>query len=651
MNTIRFLAKVTGFLFFLLGSGRLAADIEMSESLVSVFFRGEQVLAGALTISVQGNDFSGASVNDPKYIRIELGLGAVLAENLVDLTSPDERLSTPIFLAMTMASNKNARLVAAPDTVSLVRWVAGESEFWIRVQSDSGQWVEQAGQLTAPNEACPISWSLGIHAGRSAELVATIPLERKNLPFNSRDPLLSRDSQDFAKAVSTNLCVDLKQSSLAASGSNAFLFYLPSAQGFRAETSVGVYKPIDPLAVIFSGNFEVAEGRDRHCGASLKAASYLKVCPEPDAAFSEVRSLVEFRANCVQGNGFLETVLRNGARLRLSSRHGLIGFKPDLLITTGPTSWEIQKGDRFSSEGHELYRTIELLWTGGVISLKDLSLELELTTGYAWEEGPQEIVIEWSFQGPSGAANTNEPPLDGLDQRRGCSPDLIFFGQGETVLGNFGCRLAGRRVIPHVTRQNGGFRTLILVTNQGQAAKNWAFEGYDAEGNFLAFATGGLTGKETARFELVDLFGLALPESFLISTDPGVTVIAEYQALRLGSGPAHVPEKSTWARGWLLYPGNPRVTWDGIAAVNMGDRPTEVRLFQVDSRGVKTTEHILDQSLAPGAKLLSLLGEEDVQIQGVYFYLEADQPLALIALRGDRSSTFLWESVAVPFLP
>ncbi len=154
--------------------------------------------AGTLAMRVNGNEFPEASPVMPVYIRIRLDKGVKLAETLVDLITSPTRYE-PISLAMSLKSTDDSQLIAPQDTAQIVRWLQGESEFWLRVQHTSSHWLEKSGVLQAPDLDHVVEWTMG----RSIEedrLVnePLVPLGRANLPTNVQG----------SDAVHTHIIVD-----------------------------------------------------------------------------------------------------------------------------------------------------------------------------------------------------------------------------------------------------------------------------------------------------------------------------------------------------------------------------------------------------------------------------------------------------------
>jgi len=213
----------------LIGTLPLFADVELEVSINDVDIRGKHQLVGATTQTVNDNDFTGASNETPIFLRFSVEQGITLSETQVDLTSDDETLSRPIYLALELVGiDGDARINAPPDAVSIVRWVAGENEIWLAIESDSGTWIiDGDDNPRGPGSDIRVSFTFGISARSSYH--DNGDAERSNLPFNTRE----LEPTGVADAVSTMICLDLSRSTLATTGIDAVVSY--SFEAFEAD--------------------------------------------------------------------------------------------------------------------------------------------------------------------------------------------------------------------------------------------------------------------------------------------------------------------------------------------------------------------------------------------------------------------------------
>jgi len=136
--------------------------VELESSCPSVAPGSSKQRAGALTIRVQANDFPFAS-ESPVYLRFSLPPGVVLDNTLV---GPSQ---SPIGLyPILTATSPEFGLNVSADDVLLVRFVKGESDFYIRVGLSTDQWLSSSGKLiSSPNQEASVSFTIGSSAGVS----------------------------------------------------------------------------------------------------------------------------------------------------------------------------------------------------------------------------------------------------------------------------------------------------------------------------------------------------------------------------------------------------------------------------------------------------------------------------------------------------
>lgn len=154
-----------------------------------------------------------------------------------------------------------------------------------------------------------------------------------------------------------------------------------------------------------------------------------------------------------------------------------------------------------------------------------------------------------------------------------------------------------------------------------------------------------------------DLFGSGIAPSHFVITgaSSSVRVDVAYQAASGPGSPAHVPEKTTFAKTWHLYPGDWSEVFDGVAIVNVGSASTSVTVSQVRYTGAVLDTQTIDGSLAVNEKALAVLGGPDGglfdSVPNVYYAISGSQNLAIVALRGTVPGApvgLLWENSARP---
>ncbi|MCG8671387.1 MAG: hypothetical protein MI867_18425, partial [Pseudomonadales bacterium] len=135
--------------------------------------RGTMERAGSVQTMVFGDMFADASPENPVYLRYTLPSDIVLSETLVPPGGG------PIYLAMVLQI-QDGNLRAAPDTVAIARWVAGENQFWIRISQPSSSWVDP--ELV---QQSVVSWAFGLEIPESHNMTfGAYQNGWANLPFN-----------------------------------------------------------------------------------------------------------------------------------------------------------------------------------------------------------------------------------------------------------------------------------------------------------------------------------------------------------------------------------------------------------------------------------------------------------------------------------
>ncbi len=655
-------------LCFILGSAW--ADIELSSSINDVYVKGTNELAGSISFRVTDNDFNGVSPESPVFIRLSLADGVRLAETRVDLTSEDAAVNRPIYLAMALLNTaEGLSLIAPADSLSIVRYVAGERHIWLRVQSNSNNWILVGDTPQPPGEDTPATFTIGVSARQSFMSLGGVNGSHRNLPFNTRD--LEAQAADTGLAVSTLLCFDLTESELQTSGVESLIYFDSITFDQTAEVEPGVYQAGNDVGINFTADFTIGRAKDRACDTELNTELVALSLPAPPDALEDnpndlgvaplAAATVTFnlQAACQSGGLFLDTYLISGAYLTFATDGQNYGFDADSLRFIGePTQGvlELDADSQFpvGNAGQTLYGSARLNWDGDFRALEQSSLLVEAVVYYPINQPPGALALDWSFVtvNHDGAADTL--PFEGPDQHRRCAPSLFTAGQGqwspaaETVSSRF-------RMIPHITRSDGGFGVKLIQANATSQAQT---------GFTLLFAENGAgpswvyeqvpTGATLSR-PLTSLNPIGpepLPAFLIFADDSKLAMAAEYQASREGVGPAHLRETAEQARVWRIYPGNATVTWDGMALVNTGLAATDVTVRLVDYQGRVLAEELLISELPPLNKRLAVLsglfGDQEAQ---AFYEIIATQPLAVTALRGNLASDYLWENRAVPVLP
>jgi len=624
----------------------LAVDVQTTAK--PVYFQGTNELAGSVTVTVDSDAFAEASATYPVYVRIDLSHDARLGTTLVDPTLPGfDYRGRPVYLALALASeDSNLALSARADSVCIQRWVEDEGSIWLKIQQSSSQWLSDGVNTLAPTPERPVQFQIGLSARASATGLAGLDENHRNLPFNTRDVDQITKLEDSVNATSTLLCLNLSASELMLSGSASQLrldFYaLLEGPPFNNKG-----KTAD---IEFLGETIVAQARDRR--NSVSALIYQPVTgTQPLEGLATITNMLTLVLDSESGPDLLDSHLHDGTYLDLSIAEGLgYGFDekslrfrsastcgfPGLLVPDFGSALEI--GNK------TLYRRARLTWHGGIRELTSFLLELEATVFARDGQVGADLEINWSLNLVNAPPEFDEAPYDGVDQAISCTPTAREIGSGTWLM----ARLEHPRLIPHVTVFGQDFSTIINMANAAGETRSVTLTGFDQSGGEVNIHNATIGPKVTENFTIQELFGTTEVSHFRITGDPAIKVAAIYQALRNGSAPVHVSATDQSGTLWILNPGDTSLTYDGLVAVNLGKTPTSIRVVQLDAEGFFVDEQLLIDNLAPRAKGLFVLSYLFQAAPSDSYEIHSDQPVTLIALRGDHDSTFVWENPIIP---
>jgi len=213
------------------------------------------------------------------------------------------------------------------------------------------------------------------------------------------------------------------------------------------------------------------------------------------------------------------------------------------------------------------------------------------------------------------------------------------------------------RMIAHVSKESGGFIPGLIFANTDHGANHTiTVMPYTQDGTALDSVTVAVDAGVTLYQTVLELFGSTEVSHFLINGDSDIEVNITYQSVQDQSSPVHIHESDVQSSGWRVYPGNWDIVWDGLAIVNNGTGTADISIIQRGNDG-----SILDSfdglaGVVPNEKKLYVLSTDFSAVEGSYFEIIANQPLAIVSLRGTYAWSeyqFLWENaplkVAVDF--
>ena len=210
------------------------------------------------------------------------------------------------------------------------------------------------------------------------------------------------------------------------------------------------------------------------------------------------------------------------------------------------------------------------------------------------------------------------------------------------------------RVIPHLTRAGGGFKTRVYLENQTHMPQNYRLQPFDADGNALGEVSGTVPAQSISGMDATQL----LPDDathFFIGQQDEVNAYVAYESISQPSSPAHAVESLTQSRRWRFYPGNWDLVFDGIAVINRGAGTADIQVRHYDLDGQLLQSETVIQGLAILGKGLYVVGAPEGStfelVSSSYFVIESSQPINLIALRGtppNADTHYLWINPAIP---
>lgn len=515
------LKKALAVAALMLCAAPLFASVELDTSINDVFNRGTSELAGSITMNVDGDDFRDASTDTPVFIRVTPDHNSFLAETLVlQSASPALFISQPIWLATRLDADGGALISNAmlPEAVSIVRWVEGESSFWIRVQQSSDQWLDFNGSLGSPEVGREIGWTVGITARLSdTQNIDVASGGTSNLPFNTRDS--SATELDTEDSTSTLICVNLSQSNLLADGTEESLLNFDIiAFDENAEIGLGEYsgQAGNNVGINFTNDFTIARGKSRECEVNVIPPDdkfelpvgllcvFRAASNGTNEQFIRICNILDFRLTCRRGGNFLDTELVDGSYINFdTNNNGSYGFdnaRNVSFLNVGFGSEAVPvAGSGFNNNGRTLYTGYNLIYRGATV-LTPVNISVEVCVVQHFTDDPIRATVDWQMTLVSHDGRRDDPPYDGDDQFRRCDPSQFTVGEPlEFVVGDFIECTGNPAVIffPYLPRLvgNSDFWVGLSYVNQGGADLDVEAIVYDEDGNRFTAGLGGLPSR------------------------------------------------------------------------------------------------------------------------------------------------------------
>ncbi|MDJ0842284.1 MAG: hypothetical protein QNK37_37630 [Acidobacteriota bacterium] len=203
------------------------------------------------------------------------------------------------------------------------------------------------------------------------------------------------------------------------------------------------------------------------------------------------------------------------------------------------------------------------------------------------------------------------------------------------------------QIIPHLTRLDGTFTTVLRLANTTEEAQTYSMTFYAEDGSVLGTADGALDSRAQVDFNGAELLDGQPVSHVQLAENNGIRAVAIYKALGEDRGPAQVWSTTRCNSQWLISLGDDKLTFDGLAVVNMGDASTGITVTFYDETGALLQTQTLTEELAARAKGLFNLSALTIPDGAASLRVSANQFLVVTALRGDFDSTFLWQNQAI----
>jgi hypothetical protein len=514
--------KKTWSLLVLTALGSMVfANVDLRTNIQDIYYRGTCEEAGSITMSVNGDDFFEASTMTPVYIRIRLNQGAALCDTLVDFSGIDSfgfaHTNVPVYLAMRLEglTGTGTTVVAPPETVSIVRWIGGESEIWLRVQTPSNQWLNDGAANLAPNTERRVAWTFGVTARNSYNRnLAPSLVSEANLPANTTD-VVNIFGNPTGFAVSTLICVDVSESILEArplNGSDLDFDTIsfdsqttdPRTVEFSSQIDTG-----DQTSANFSGDDTIARGEDVVCSLTVDKGgqSFADLCLIPGGQGGQDEGLVcmtdsiGINVFCSYGWNLASQViiltpdgapygmyvpLSGGDPIQVATLGGTPVFAVDVTGDVEGVNGFLafaEESDLFTVGSNILASAATLYWLGIDIDGPKVDVFVEATVCMWYQNDPTAVNLQAGVFVTNRGSIFDEAPFNGEDddgdagtgitaddQRQDCPPSFLFVGVIDWPFGAFLPCESDRVVIffPYLPKLvDTDFWTGISFVNQG----------------------------------------------------------------------------------------------------------------------------------------------------------------------------------------
>lgn len=206
------------------------------------------------------------------------------------------------------------------------------------------------------------------------------------------------------------------------------------------------------------------------------------------------------------------------------------------------------------------------------------------------------------------------------------------------------------RWIPHIPKNGGGFKAVLVFTNNNQADTNLSnvtVSAYNESGSFLKTNNAGLYGGYSIEMDIDVYFGRNDVSHLKITGPENIHVQIVYRK-DSGSLPANT-FSSTPSKGWRIWPGDKLYGWDGVAIVNPTGTSKTVKVVLYDGTGKSKGQFTV--SLSGYQKKLEVLSNWFNPQPHDYIAITSESPILVTALRGTHDGKVMAGSPALAFEP
>lgn len=213
---------------------------------------------------------------------------------------------------------------------------------------------------------------------------------------------------------------------------------------------------------------------------------------------------------------------------------------------------------------------------------------------------------------------------------------------------------SGKVVLPHFAADEANFKTQITVENRSKHQRIFPLRYLSDSGGFLTLQNITLAPGQRQIFD-IQKFENAKASHAIFEGGADLFAGITYTPSGNPDNPIFIPAISEFSKRWRTYPSNWNESFDGLVIVNPGCFPTLVRVQLFNEMGEKVEEFQRGAPLEDAGKWVFNLGDVFQYQRGAYLEISADQPIAVMSLKGNkdfqREDSILVGNLATPYSP